>query len=419
MNIIQWLFGPTASRKLMVSQNRKDEFEDLRKVKLRQGVRIQQEQLESSGGASINVSIFHKAKTTNHKRVIVIAVGNGHGYEPKHSQLLKLAKKYPDALIAAFNFRNVHASTGIVYGEQDWIDDAKAVALYFRQQGFKNQDILFNGFSLGGAICTMMVNQLYQEDKKKAAPEDKDKVKAIRLVNQRSLSNISAELIGVMGQPISALINTAIYAITPGLLALGVSTLFGLGATLGAVSAIGLGIGAGVGILSAVVPTFCASMLMPWMRLFCHVTFGQMDALTAYHQIPEDAKDYIVARHDSRITEPASLHLGLRSATNKKKKNLWREIKSLSMQADDLKSGTQKNTLLARVMTLKNDLRNIHDCEVTHDVVPHMGHYVHNDPLIFFRTHNPLRGPNHENYPQLSGQEVLESKIDRLFQIKR
>lgn len=416
MNPVRWLIGPMLSRIVMPAQTRKDEqkFQDIRARTRQDGVHIKHEQIDSTGGASIDVATFQKNPRGKAQRVIVFAVGNGHGYEDKFDKLVYMAKKYPNAQVVAFNFRNVLASKGVVYHEQDWIDDAKAVAKHIQSQGFANEHILFNGFSLGGAITTMMIAQLYQEERAAAKPEERDNVKAIRLINQRSLASLVDVLIeSTLKQNICATFNVFAYGLMAAGLFAAASAGFGLGIAPMMLGLYGAASGLVTGLFSMLHPRVCFALARPFAYMAGVLTVGRIDALSAYLSLPDDAKDHIVAKHDSKIPASISLHQGLKHNIHHKRTLAWREQRQLLEQQKKEKVGSPAYTALAeQIDALDQVFKELKDCKIKHVKHTKNGHYAHNDPLEYFVTYNRYRDQ------QITGQELLEHKIERMLDIK-
>ena len=409
MKIFQWIFGELVSKKVMPAQNRQDTHKHLRAITEQNGIRIQQRMIDSSGGARINLAEFNSIKQTKQaKKLIVFTVGNSDGYEREFELFLKMARSFPKVQIAAFNFRNVYASTGRATCEQDWIDDAKSVAYYYRSQGFKNKNILFCGHSLGGAISTMMAAQLYEEDCRQAKQFGAKQPKSIKLINNRSFANlVDVIMIGLLGTGICSMMNAALY----GILMASAAALLGAGALVGA--EVGLGVGLMTGFYSWVHPRFCYDILRPWFKLATHLVFGVMNAFDSYQKLPENSKDYLVAKNESVTTKYASLHHYLRKDREKNQRALAKEISQLEQielqQDQDLNPRQQE-----RLCKLKAELLNIKDSKLRHRYIDD-GFMSHNDQLCQLTTYHQMRkGAMKE---QINGQSVLINKVKRIHNL--
>lgn len=425
MNFVQWLVGPAISKIIMPSQLRVDKFQATRAVKQKNNVDIKHVGVNSTGGAVLDLATFEQPKKPHSKvkdrKLIIFFMGQSLPYETKFDYLIAMAKRYPNATIASFNFRNVGASTGRVSCEQDWVDDARAIVDHFRDLGFCNQNILLSGYSLGGAIATMMAHQVYQHDIK-AANGQKNKVEPLRLISNRSLSDLIEEIIvSLLGKKVCATINTLTYSVLIGLAFFAMPFMFGMGIAVGKAAMlsalVGTANGAILGAFSMLHEKFCYDMIRPWVTLVLKITFGKMDAISAYRELPEHAKDFLVVKNDSRIKKLSGLYYRIKDEVKSTIRDIFRKYKKLVIKLDGVESTQEADTIKGQMSDIEDNLRDKFDCKLRHKIVPKDGHCAHVDRLDLLTTYHHMRGQA-DTPPQIDGQTVLENKINRLLKIK-
>jgi hypothetical protein len=112
------------------------------------------------------------------------------------------------------------------------------------------------------------------------------------------------------------------------------------------------------------------------------------------------------AKHDAVIKDPASIHHALRPTLSERKVQL-REILKSSNKNDE------------KYLEAQEELMNLKDCKVRYDDQPDNGFVAHNAPLDQLFTYHKLRASDtkeQNDFPlQISGAQVMENKINRLF----
>lgn len=372
------LLGFWVSKLIMVSQSHlkppRQDSDALKEI-----AHLHFSSLPSTNDARIHFCEFqadHKKMPISKRKVIIHAEGNINTYEQFTKEYIAKAKRFPDYTVAAFNFRNVGKSTGRAYSEDDWIDDAITMVNYYRKKGILTENILLNGYSLGGAILTMAAAKIYAEDKKKS--KTPHTVKSVKIINNRSFSDLSEIFIKLyLNGHRKALINSLLYTCLLAMFfTLPLAVLFGSFIALGALKHDG----------------FSHLLIKPWIKLSLWLTFGTMDALSAYQTLPDEAKDYIMAKNDANIGKKSSLHTGLKATRQTKKTELREQIKKKS--SDDRK-----------MQELHSLFVNIKDCKLkgTEGINEHLA------PLSSLKTYH-----RHRSKP-LTGEQVMDNKIKRLF----
>lgn len=330
-------------------------------------------------------------QSIQNQKVIIYAVGNGDCYENHEAEYAYMAEKFPNTRIVGFNFRGVGSSTGTPRSENDWIDDALAVVKHYQELGIKPENILLNGHSLGGAILTLAAAKHYQlaVDDAKNKGQDPKKVKSLKLINNRSFANLTDEVV-ISFAPnslIIGLIYGSLLALAFGMPMVGTMLLTGL-------------VAFGSRFISESISQF---LVKPIIKPLLLLTFGNMDAASAFKSLPKDCVDHIVAKNDGVIKDKAGLHHALR-AENKQKKAALREI-------------IQGKGNSAKKQRALDELLNIKDCKIKVNENPNDGMAAHNNPLEFLHTYHKARQNSNarELPPQLNGHDVMERKINRLF----
>ncbi len=372
------LLGFWVSKLIMVSQSHlkppKHDSDALEEI-----AHLHYSSIPSTNDARIHFCEFqagHKKMPISKRKVIIHAEGNINTYEQFTKEYIAKAKHFPDYTVAAFNFRNVGKSTGKAYSEDDWIDDAITMVDYYRKKGILTENILLNGHSLGGAILTMAAAKIYAQDKKKS--KTPHTVKSVKIINNRSFSDLSEIFIKLyLNGRRKAFVNSLVYTCL-----LAMFFTLPLAALLGSFITLG----------SLIHDGFSHLLTKPWISLSLWLTFGTMNALSAYQTLPEESKDYIVAKNDLNIGKKPSLHTGLKTARRTKKTELLEQMKEKS--SDDRKK-----------QELHSLFVNIKDCklESTEGINEHLA------PLSLLKTYH------HHRPKPLTGEQVMDNKIKRLF----
>jgi len=238
---------------------------------------------------------------------------------------------------------------------------------YFRAQGFRSEDILLSGHSLGAAILTLAAAKDY---------EQRGKQDCVRVLNNRTFSDLPTEITeGMLGKPGSLF-----------LISLGLLPFLGIMPTLYA--AIGL----------AAVESFspfsiCKEAMKGMLKPLLWATFGTMDVATAYRTLPAEARDYAMAKNDKVIPPAASLHAALKAERRQEKQNA---------------TANNNDEALLNIKDRKLRTAPCHD--------------AHNEPLDLLLTyHKKRRLPTGtDSLPvHINGQEVQDNKTRRLLGLRR
>lgn len=332
----------------------------------------------------------HPHMMVKDQKIIIHAVGNGDCFENHMNEYAALALDRPKDRIVGFNFRGTMASTGRAWSEDHWIDDVKSIIKHYQDQGVPLENILLHGHSLGGAIVTVAAARLYEEAKKKALKDGTDPkaVKSVKLLNNRSFTSLTDFIVkSVLKSAGSALLAGIIYGSLIGLI-IGASLI--TSSVLAATLLISL---------NFITPKISFSLIQPIIKGLMWLMFGTLDALKAYQSLPQDCVDHIVAKNDNVIKEEVGMHQGLQP-DNKIKKDRCRKI---ILENHDAKKKAEA----------LRELLNIKDSKITLSEEPFDGIRAHNESLFFMHTYHKARG--HSANPQISGQEVLMQKLNRLM----
>jgi len=346
--------------------------------------------------ASINYSEFSKKPLNDYKnqKVIIHATGNNDYYENHFNEYISLADHYPNHRIVGFNFRGTKRSTGTAWSQDNWINDVESLVKHYQNQGVDLENILLHGHSLGGALVTMAAAKIYKEEKRLSDEAGKELriVKSVKVLNNRSFVNATEFILRVMLQNKgAALLAGLIYGSILGLA-------FGL---LLHVSVFTCAIMCATLLLSISFVTNKVSfgLMRPLVQGLLWLTFGTLDAGSAYQSLRKSAVDYITAKNDIAIKKEVGIHDLLRDSNKLKKAELRAII-------------TQNNNAKNKREAL-NELLNIKDSKVVYADNPIDGFAAHNSPLSQLYTRHKARG--HSGNPQISGHEVMLEKIDRLL----
>lgn len=399
--LFRWLFGYSTSLLIMPSQLMlaKDDpqFLKARESKAINGIPFTNHSISSTHKASINFCEATKnpAVPVKDQKIIIHAVGNGDCYENHMNEYACLAQQFPNYRIIGFNFRGTMTSTGRAWSENDWIDDVKSVVKHYQAQGVSLDNILLSGHSLGGALVTMAAASLYQEAKEQAAHDKSDpkNVKSVKLLNNRSFANATEYvLITILGKFGSAILAGLIYGSAIGLLMSASLLTMAVLATTFLLS------------LNFITPRLAFGLMRPLVKGALWLSFGTLDAFSAYQSLPENCVDHIVAKNDTVINKLVGLHYAL-TPTHKEKKA---ECRKIILENHDAK---KKSAALSELLNLK-DSKLIFASDPSGSSKAN-GFEAHNESLFFFRTNHKARG--HSGHKQINGEEVLVRKIKRLM----
>lgn len=350
--------------------------------------------VKSTGDAQIgvyNVSCTEN-KITPDSKIMLLAFGNADCAE---SHLFDLVGVGENTIIEAMNFRNVGKSQGSVSSEEDWVDDAIAVINHYRALGIPLKNILLNGHSLGGAILTMAAAKVYKEEltaleKTKEIITDADKNECSpRLINNRSFSTLADEIMISLLRGFGTGLLTGI--------------IYGLLATLFVATNTAWIIAGGLLACGLIYPQIPEFFLRPILNTVLWLTFGRMDAFSAYQTLPSEAKDYIIAKDDGVIRERATIHYRLKDERKTQKQALRQKISNTTNQ-------DEKATLEAKLLNIKDSkLRFAADNSLSID--------AHNCTETYLKTFHKLRNDSVPNNNQIRGNVVMKSKAKRLLNI--
>lgn len=354
--------------------------------------------IKSSGNAQIGVRQF--CSTTNLKitpdtKVILHAFGNADCVENHQFELQQESFAYNNTIVAGMNFRNVGESQGTVSSEKDWIDDAIAVINHYHALGIPLKNILLNGHSLGGAILTMAAATVYREElaalqksKKNISDPDKNECSP-RLINNRSFSTLADEImISILRGFGTGLLTSIIYGLLATLFVT-TSTAWIIGGTL-----------LTSGLIYPQIPEF---FFRPILNTVLWLSFGRMDAFSAYQSLPNEAKDYIIAKDDGVICERATIHYRLKSERKTQKQELRKQISNASDR-------DEKASLHARLLNIK-------DCKLRFAADNSISMEAHNCPMNYLKTFHKLRDGTTPNNHQTSGDIVMDNKCKKLLRL--
>lgn len=368
--------------------------------------KITQGFVDSTQGAKINFcEVVSKPIPTikKNQKIIIHLQGNGDIYENHIAEYIQEAKKYPGVKIVGFNSRNVRKSTGLPKSQEDWVDDAIALIRHYQKKGSKLEDIILSGHSLGAAILTMAGAKIYQEEKKIAAQSNgKKKAQSVKIINNRSFSTLADEVLeSILGGVGSAIVCGFIYG-----------TLFAsffslIPALIGSLALVGLG---------KIFPNIPKILLRPITVGVLKLTFGTMDALSAYKSLPNDSKTHIVAKDDLNIVLKASLHYGLKPINSKIKKTLREQIAETEKAIKQTSKKNKKAKLINKMAFLKDELFNLKDSKLRYSQEP-ASNMAHNCNLSYLRTYHKLRQQSDTSAlpKQITGEEVMENKLKRFL----
>ncbi|MBN9287446.1 MAG: hypothetical protein BGO43_01825 [Gammaproteobacteria bacterium 39-13] len=405
---LRWITGFPISLALMPAQFLTEynslydiDYAALRKSRKENGVVISNHVIDSTRQAKIDfcevMSDVPRKIPLKDQKIIIHGMGASDFYENHLSEYAHLAKKHPHYRVVGFNFRGVMASKGRAWSEEDWINDTIAVVKYYRKQGVPWRNILLHGHSMGGAILTMAAAKIYQENKEKAQKRNSKNtiVKCVGLINNRSFANLTDEIIiSFLQRKESAILTGIVYGALLGI-ALNISLLLSMFIVTSMLLA-----------TLSVSEKLTQGLLRPWLEVALWLTFGKMNAVSAYKKLPDEVVDYVVVKNDGIIKDKAGLHHALKPL-NKIKKS---RFKTMLENAKGNKF----------IQTARDALLNLKDSKLHLEEEPERGFRAHVAPLSQLSTYHRYRTQHtNDKLPrQLSGEKVLENKLRRLLKAK-
>lgn len=407
MNFIQKYIGPLISKVIMISQNQPLMNKSILnaaklKVKKNKHMTMMIGNIESTGGAKLNFcEIYSKpAHSVENEKVIIYAEGREFAYETNLDKYIQQAKKNPETRIVGFNFRNVQLSKGVAYTQEDWIDDVLAIVNYYTKKGIFLRNIVLNGHSLGGAICTLAAARIYEQNTKKGIKEQE---RHINLFNNRSFSTLTQQILWTMLGGIGSGIISALLIALPCAFFWGSIPALYLG---GAISSLGL-----------LYPKAPMLLLQPLLDGILSITFGRLDALSAFNKLPTHAKGYIMAKDDAVISPKSSLHYGLKPVNHQRKQMIRHDIKEAQCQLKNCKTHNARKKFMNKLEKLKEELIDIKDAKVCLNNKGTLSNDAHFEPLSKLMTYHRCRSQNNTaSLPkQISAEEIMERRYKRFF----
>ena len=189
---------------------------------------------------------------------IIFFNGNCTAYERNLFTMANHAQKLKANAIG-FNYRNVSSSTGTVRSKDDLVRDGIAQVQHLLNQKVKPENIFLHGYSLGGAIATLVAARFCKDNK------------TVNLYNDRSFST--------MANVIEGWLRT---------------------------------MGTNTGYKESLIGKFLGRMIKPMVSWLLKLANWEIDAAKAYEDIPEKNKQYMyVAANESKgdciITQHGSL----------------------------------------------------------------------------------------------------------------
>jgi effector protein SdbA len=126
-----------------------------------------------------------ESKPMHERKFIITCLANGQNYM-RWMKDFSYSSKQIGCTVIGFNYRGIDFSRGLVWTEKNMIDDALAQVRMLLAQGAKPENIGLEGMCLGGAVATLAVAQLHDENIK------------VKLYNERSFRSIARALAGVI-----------------------------------------------------------------------------------------------------------------------------------------------------------------------------------------------------------------------------
>lgn len=193
---------------------------------------------------SIELNPYPSNTPREEMKAVVTFLGNGENFDNQNTmQRLTQDACELDALVIGFNYRGVNDSTGKAKSKQDLVTDGIAQVQRLIDSGIKPENIIIKGHSLGAAVGTLVANHFHGQRQK------------VHLFNGRSFATTSDVLVGAV--------------ITPANQGYGASL---FGRFLGAV------------------------ILKPIIKFALSVTQWEIDAASAFLNIPRKYREYMVVK---------------------------------------------------------------------------------------------------------------------------
>lgn len=153
------------------------------------------------------------------------------------------------------------------------------------------------------------------------------------------------------------------------------------------------------GLIHPQIPEF---FFHPILNTVLWLNFGRMDAFKAYQTLPNEAKDYIIAKDDSVIRERATIHYRLKGERKTQKQELRKQISNTSDR-------NEKASLRARLLNIKDSkLRFADDNSISME--------AHNCPTAYLKTFHKLRNED-SHHNQINGDIVMDNKCRKLLKL--
>lgn len=357
------------SKLIMPSQNDGDLYREERVDRIENGVHVKVRDIHSTKGATINFSEYfvEPSRSESDTKVIIHAVGNAEMYEHYNDEYIALAKKYPNAKIIGFNFRNVGASTGEVTSDIDWINDVISLVNFCLSKHYQIENICLVGASLGACILTLAAARIYEANKESCVKKGIDiaHAKSVRLLNIRSFNSLADEVVNSI---IPMILDNQFYTGPLKILA------------------------------------------RPVVTALIATKFGRMNAAEAFRSLPDEVKDYIVAIDDELINKGSRLHDSLKLDNHSKKC-------AIKAQMKEYEQAQVSDEYADEIRDLELALLNLYDSKVTFRQDRGLSIDAHNVSLEHLRTCHRHRDDAYESElpAHISGQAVFESKLNRLL----
>lgn len=126
----------------------------------------------------------------NDNRVFILFQGRCEYYESRYRDMAMLSKA-TGAKVIGFNPKGFHSSTGNTRILMDIVDDGVAVVKHIIKQGYRPEDIIMLGNSLGGAVQEIVCQRLIKEQG----------LSGFRQINSNSFSSLGAVVAYRKGVP--------------------------------------------------------------------------------------------------------------------------------------------------------------------------------------------------------------------------
>lgn len=236
--------------------------------------------------------VKHKSQENidpKYQKYIINFVGNGMCYEHIIGDIKEDAKALK-ANVVGFNLRGVGQSTGKAKSREDLVTDGIAQVQRLLDQGISPQNITLKGHSLGAGVASLVAQHFHQLGQ------------PVNLFNSRSFSTITNFLVGHMRLERNEE-------------------------------------GEAIGHKDSIGGTILGWLAKPFVKFGVALAKWEINAGSAFKDIPEAYKDYIVVRSrkeirgnridDAVIPHYASIHKVLTSGRREKKAEIDEEIANL------------------------------------------------------------------------------------------